>query len=332
MDLRRIGSGFCGSVWATEENESTSAFKREDGGPGRSLLNDFHMHQQILESVTRFIRLQKRDTETIVQIPHCYRFIESGNETWWSTNSTRFPSGYLPCNVLQSERIPPISQDAREMLIDKYCPMSLMTEIKTSNVNEDCLIRPYLGRRRVRGDRPSRFQAFSLRNFPLHIDQMEEMGLGADILKYAQLMAEALAVIHWYGKIDANDVEFVLASPRHDTAVQSQLSNILGNHTMWLLDFDCCKRISMDLDGVDQAVNAFFRNDPFYPRPDQPLWKYFRDRYLQTSSMILMDNYETIRLSVIFIEKIQQINRSRTNSTQLLEAIPSPKCSKFVSE
>ena len=40
--FRRIGAGFCGSVWAPDQREPF-AFKREDGGPGRSLLNDFVM-------------------------------------------------------------------------------------------------------------------------------------------------------------------------------------------------------------------------------------------------------------------------------------------------
>lgn len=276
------------------------------------------MHQQILESVTWFIDLRKpdSDTENLIQIPHCYRFIESENQIWWDKNLARFPSGYSPCNILESERIPPISQEVQDLLIDKYCPVSLKVEIKASSVNQDCLIRPYLGRRLVRGedDRLSRLRVFSLRNFPLHVDQMEQLNLGADLETYAELMAEALAVIHWYGQIDANDVEFVLASPR--CGAPSRLSNILVVHTNWLLDFDCCRRMSMDLDGVDQAVAAFFRNDPYYPRPDQPLWKCFRNRYLQTSSMITKDdqNHERAELPAMFIQKIQQRKTSCTNS------------------
>jgi Zinc finger protein len=135
-------------------------------------------------------------------------------------------------------------------------PCTLIPEIKASDTNQDCLIRPYLGRRRNApggGGRPSRF---SLRNFPLRVDQMEQSGICADIEKYAEMMAEALATIHWYGERDANDVEFVLAPPRNET--QPKLSNILGDHTMWLLDFDCCRRMSMDEKGVDQAVAPFF--------------------------------------------------------------------------
>jgi len=67
----------------------------------------------------------------------------------------------------------------REILIQRYCPESLVEEIKGSDANRDCLIRPYLGRRRrvVVSTRTSRFREFSLRNFPLHLDQMEELGI-----------------------------------------------------------------------------------------------------------------------------------------------------------
>jgi hypothetical protein len=41
----KIGTGFCGTVWtSTDDSLKNYAFKREDGGPGRSLLNDYDMH------------------------------------------------------------------------------------------------------------------------------------------------------------------------------------------------------------------------------------------------------------------------------------------------
>ncbi|KAH0556248.1 hypothetical protein GP486_005826 [Trichoglossum hirsutum] len=301
LKLRRIGAGFCGTVWAPTQKGSF-VFKREDGGPGRSLFNDFEMHMRVLDSLRRFTELRATDSPLHIQVPRCYRFIEAEDQEWWDKNLTSFPQGYSPCNVLHSERIPPLPQNIRELLIDKYCPTTLISEIKASDANRDCLIRPYLGRRRIipsDGDRPSRFKAFSLRNFPLHVDQM----------------AEALAMIHWYGETDANDVEFVLAPPRDST--QPRLSNVLGEHTMWLLDYDCCRRMTMDGKGVDQAVTAFFKNDPFYPRPGQPLWEGFRDRYLQTSSDIISSDHDVRRtlLPKMFIEKAEEVQRKRNNNT-----------------
>lgn len=59
----------------------------------------------------------------------------------------------------------------------------------------------------------------------------------------------------------------------------------LGQHCMWILDFDCCQNPSMDEAGIDQACMSFWRNDPFYPRPgsgnvaDEKPWEVFRTRF-----------------------------------------------------
>ena len=159
---------------------------------------------------------------------------------------------------------------------------------------------------------------------------MEHLNL--DVASYAEIMAEALAMMHWHSKIDANDVEFVLAparnlsihqnhSPHHNLSPPHNLaqplflngteSSFLGEHTMWMLDFDCCRTMSMDSRGVAQAVTAFLRNDPFYPRPsadgsrDQALWKFFRLRYMQTSMDILVDDSQRMALPEEFINKIE---------------------------
>ena len=77
-------------------------------------------------------------------------------------------------------------------------------------------------------------------------------------------MAEALAIMHWICEIDGNDVEFVLAPP--DPQAKGTTSNCLGEHSVWMLDFDLCRMMTMDEWGVKQAVVAFWRNDSFYPR------------------------------------------------------------------
>lgn len=60
--LRRIGQGFCGTVWASYTG---NAHKREDGGPGRSLRNDYNMHQKAIESLSA----------SKVRVPACYRYV-----------------------------------------------------------------------------------------------------------------------------------------------------------------------------------------------------------------------------------------------------------------
>lgn len=97
---------------------------------------------------------------------------------------------------------------------------------------------------------------------------------------------------------DANDVEFVLAAPRsaqdsESLGIGATLSNCsaFGEHTMWLLDFDCCARLGLPMtaEDISKAVRSFWRNDPYYPRPGGQLWEIFRSRYLDTSRRILQD-------------------------------------------
>ncbi|KAJ5180686.1 hypothetical protein N7492_003896 [Penicillium capsulatum] len=290
--LRNIGQGFSSTVWAPEEGP---ILKREDGGPYRSLKNDFEMHRRILQHLEKLPYLRLK-----VQIPACFEFISVENQTWWYENHQKFPTGYrTPCNLIQSQRIPPFPEAIRQIIIQNFCPPQLISEISASLPNKDCLIRPYLGRRRRQRPRPdstSRFTPFSLRNFPLHLDQMELLGISTgEIHQYARLMAETLAMMHWIIEIDGNDIEFVLAPPANANKAThfrnglEIVSRVLQVHSMWVLDFDLCRQMAMDSKGVQQAATAFWRNDPYYPRPgkaystDISLWTVFRQHYIQTS-------------------------------------------------
>ena len=297
---RRIGHGHCGSVWTLDD---VNALKREDGGPGRDLFNDYETHQKILASPS------SRANELRIQIPGCYQFINSNDLTWWNKQVARFPSEFQPCNTLVTERIPPFPEGVRLNLIDKYCPTHLRDLIKASKPDQDCLIRPYLGRRR-RLQRQSKFQAFSLRNHPLHADQIEELGLDGRL--YARIMAETLAHLYWRVQIDANDVEFVLAPPP-DLAEEGKVikSNVLGDHQVWLLDFDCCKNMPFNEAGVRQAKEAFYRNDPFFPRPDrkdvrdQALWGEFKDTFSKVSMDLIGAESVQAHLPLLWIDMVE---------------------------
>lgn len=70
--LRRIGQGFCGTVWSdpiVSIGEHQYAIKREDGGPGRSLRNDFDTHTCILMALITPHFLPE------VYIPRCHRYV-----------------------------------------------------------------------------------------------------------------------------------------------------------------------------------------------------------------------------------------------------------------
>lgn len=278
---RCIGKGFCGSVWTLEDSQDVgTTIKREDGGPGRSVTNDYNMHLRIQQSAIR------HPPATPLSIPQCHELIQA-TDAWWQPRLHQFPTGYSACQALISERIPKVPRTISNKIVDLFCAgnTALSKFVKNNLDDEACLIRPYLGRRRRHGQEAaslSRFQRFSLRNVPLHVDQMEALGLNTR--SYAETMANALALMHWSAQIDANVVEFVLAPPRgvESTLSSTFQSKYLGSHCMWILDFDCCQSLSMDETGIERACVAFWKNDPFYPKPgsgqtsDEALWIVFK--------------------------------------------------------
>ncbi|KAL7923827.1 zinc finger domain-containing protein [Trichoderma austrokoningii] len=325
--LERIGQGFCGSVWGELEEDGRPssgrqiAMKREDGGPGRSITNEYRIHTRLLEC------LKSLDDSQILaifgasgisfNIPESEAFIGK-DAPEWADILPRFPPGYTPCNAIVSEKIMPVSLPFCRMMIDNFIPGVDADKILDTQTNKHCLIRTYLGRRRIQdeSDKPRSLRAYSLRNFPLHIDQMESIGLSPR--QYALSMADTLAFLYWIAKVDANDVEFVLAQPRSNGPPNMKPSDylhsdILATPAMWVLDFDCCNDITMDESGIEQACRCFWRNDPFYPRPgsshasDQKLWRDFQHRFLMASEEILKDEALAIKqLPGRLIERIIQ--------------------------
>ncbi|KAH8725811.1 zinc finger protein-domain-containing protein [Phaeosphaeriaceae sp. PMI808] len=322
-----IGKGFCGSIWTLEgsQDDVCTAIKREDGGPGRSVTNDYNMHLRVLQSTLQ------HPPSMPLSIPQCHELIQP-TDTWWQLHLHQFPAGYSACRALISERIPKVPRPISDKIVNLFCAGNAsLTDFVKSNVDDDaCLIRPYLGRRRHRQEASStsRFQRFSLRNVPLHIDQMEALGLDAG--SYAETMADALALMHWGAQIDANDVEFVLAPPRRGGPPPPSTfqSEYLGIHCMWILDFDCCRPLSMDEAGIEKACVAFFRNDPFYPRPgsreaaDEELWQVFKQRFLVASRRILREVSEDGRfLSEKLVERIEEEGRLRRGRKDKLACV-----------
>ena len=154
----------------------------------------------------------------------------------------------------------------------------------------------------------------------MHLDQM--ISIGAPVIKYAEAIAEALAVIHWQSNVDAFDIEFVLGSepltpnekppftmpqgPEHSTDLEvcetiDEVDIDFHQRTirLWVLDFNLCNCWEEKAGWenpemlIDHLVFAFFENDPYYPLPlaeqdvDRELWSTFRNAYLGKASEIL---------------------------------------------
>lgn len=308
LRLQRIGQGHCGSVWAGLSIGSLPlAIKREDGGPGRSLRNEFDVQRSVVEQTkAKTVHIQ-------ALIPQCLTYINPQDDEWPSILAS-LPENYEPCNAMISEKIRSVSAASRACLVEQYYPEAARQEILDDPKNKHCLIRIYLGRRRLMSGRPKKF--LSLRNFPLHADQAEELGL--PYKQYARAMGEALAMLHWRVKTDGADVEFVLGAPRwtalgdgngDDDEAQNTLA--LSEHPLWMLDYDCSKPVEPNDAGIEAMARAFWRNDPYYPRPyqkaeeDRRLWEVFAEEYRKVGMEIVGEDGVMQKMVSKVIQRIE---------------------------
>ncbi|KAF2848261.1 hypothetical protein T440DRAFT_536958 [Plenodomus tracheiphilus IPT5] len=337
-EFRSIGAGTCGRVFQVPGTVDIFKVAIYPGQITDQLWNDYITHikvSKIFEEIGRD-KLQ-------VRVPMHKYFVGQDDSTWWNENLARFPKQLVdaPSNVLCAERILPLAKPIREALIDLYCPADARAIFKADRPNKDCLIRLYMGARR----RPlkSKFTGFQLRNFPLFLDQMEDLEL--DIADFASSIGEALAMMHWACHLDANDVEFVLGSAPEYTAEPAliltkplsiqQVSSMKPNTStwnahladfkrrtthIWMLDFNRCAEFQPGQSGLQQLVHAFFRNDPYFPKPlaalvrDQQLWTCFRKSYEHTSDLCFQSDKSEARHSQLpkrFVEMVVEEQRSR---------------------
>jgi hypothetical protein len=234
-------------------------------------------------------------------------------------------------SVLISERILPLPKIVRHAFIAKYCPEQHREAAIADPRNRDCLVRVYLGE--LRNNRP--YMNFSLRNFPLYLDQILDLELNAE--GFADAIANTLAIIHFRAELDARDVEFVLGmSPSFSHNQLPSFAELLrgspnlstgpsGNGInfkkrwihLWVLDFNECAPITMDEAGMDLAATAFQENAPYCPRPPKAgiksnaqvytLWVAFRQSYLKTSSIVLKKRaMDPEKLPRMFIAKLEE--------------------------
>lgn len=289
-----------------------------------------------LRGLPRVTNHQSEFAESVeVQIPRIFSYVPKTNKEWWDSHLSLFRGSHLsfplPAMALITERILPLPKLARQALIDTYCPASSRVAVLSHDTNRDCLARIYLGRRRGAHDPPPR--NFTLRNFNLCLDQMVELDLPNQY--YARAIGQALAIMHWSANVDGYDVEFVLGSER-ETIYTQDICRSLGlsaeqvakmpPHTdidsmiraksqrrttrVWVLDFNLCsmweerKGLERPDDLIAHLVEAFFQNDPYYPRPqdhepEQALWLTFSESYRDTAVRLLSVPGKDPRLALL---------------------------------
>ncbi|KAK5652411.1 hypothetical protein OQA88_10453 [Cercophora sp. LCS_1] len=340
ISYQRIGFGQCGLVFAKPGRGFVVKVARPYFSDG--LWEDFLSHLRLFRALSLHKNMECR-------IPRVYSYVSKDNEAWWDINQALLPPNSdfpLPSVALITERILPLPKVIRHALIDRFCPEGLREAAKSSPLNNDCLARIYLGRRR-RPDAPPA-PNFSLRNFNFCLDQMFELGLPVE--EYARVMAGCLAIIHWQARMDGYDIEFVLGSdaeisytthitqsigldveqleqlPKHSDIEVLQRVNFQRRATrLWVLDFNLCNRFPMDdafilkheEELVNQLVLAFFENDPYYPLPlmeinvDKQLWSIFRNEYERKAGEILGTSKALSHLPVKFLDACVERERRK---------------------
>jgi hypothetical protein len=159
---RKIGAGACGTIF--ERIGTTVCFKlaKHDWD---ILWNDYLMHLQVVEAFDR--------NPTNIFVPRAYWFVRGDHTDLWDAELPKLPEGQIASAAFTSDRILPLRKATREVLIDCFCPPSLQAAAMAEPANRDCLVRIYLGRRRRQPQENARPQkSFSLRNLPLHLDQL----------------------------------------------------------------------------------------------------------------------------------------------------------------
>ncbi|OTA07942.1 hypothetical protein A9Z42_0088740 [Trichoderma parareesei] len=332
----KIGAGACGAIFAQDEEKPLAAklAKTTDD----QLWNDYKMHNHIKAHFDNcgFTR---------VRIPSVYWFAPPQEAYSYLCQSPQLAEAVSKvCNprtsLLVSERILPLPERARTLLIEKYCPPQVKEDALSDNANRDCLVRPYLGSMQGKTGGQGRF--FSLRNFKLHLNQMADLQL--DVKAMASKMGVSMAIMHWAARTDARDVEFVLGSSAEETSARLTSEEVArlqqpvftGPVTsddrqgffhqrtteMWLLDFNQVQSIAMDEEGVAKAVEAARINDPYFPRPlgestvEKQVWDAFEKSYTTAADAILGGNASRGHLPGLFIRGLVEAEEQRKMRAQ----------------
>ncbi|KAK0667197.1 hypothetical protein QBC41DRAFT_229040 [Cercophora samala] len=166
-----------------------------------NLLNEVGIHHEVWKAFQQWNHL------VTVKVP----IILSSSDNLgarWADKLSLFPPGYqAPSRIITMERILPLTKEARRALV------------LNKQENKHCLVRTYLGRGKGRAKpRMDEHGQVSLRNFPLYLEGLREMGV--DVVRLAEEMGRAVAVMHWGAGVDGDDVEFVLGTEQVEGVYQ----------------------------------------------------------------------------------------------------------------
>lgn len=317
VPLEQIGIGQCVSVWGhPDKSDSTVVIKCQR--PGAEILNEWS--QQL--AVCHRVRMAAGILPPLAlsfNIPRQLGVVFPG---WplWQQITPRLSIDTFNGNAILCEKIPSMPESVRRQVLEISCGEKFREENLLRPLNQYCLIRPCLSLRRRRCGR-SNATSVDLRTIELNAPQLEKFGLNTE--DYSRAMGEALAFLHYCVGVDGAGIKFVLAGPtpspnQKSSSIESSVASsqpscrhmqtlgvtefrhgTFGPHSLWLLDFDCCKPFSDEHEMVAAAAAGFWLNYPYFPSPRSMvedgsshyhhtwLWAVFRVRYLAIAEHIL---------------------------------------------
>ncbi|TFY65728.1 hypothetical protein EVG20_g5370 [Dentipellis fragilis] len=144
-------------------------------------------------------------------------------------------------------------------------------------------------------------------NFPLDVHRYELLSSRLPALPRAQDVAagmgEMLGIMHNLAGVDARDAEFVLGGDGAGGCTIFTIDFNQASQPIWHLVREWSKAV----EDVGELVQAFFVNDPYYPRsrPDEPLYEAFEEAYLQQYDAEMMP------VGLPFLRAIEQEQAAR---------------------
>ncbi|KAJ5511427.1 hypothetical protein N7453_003530 [Penicillium expansum] len=234
QQLNQIGAGLQGAVF--EQVGKPLALKKENPGNERlpsNLRHEYTIHCNIW---TAFKHYQSISSE--VHIPKPFKFISrKDNTAFWDELLPKTPHAY---RALISQFCAP----------EQHIDTTDIEAILNHPQNKHCLARVYLGMANGTIDHKT-----PLRNFPLYLDSMEQIGI--ETLPLANAMGKAYAILHWGAAINGDDVEFVLGTSATEAlAADHELEFQHRAVQLYLLDFGQCEAVDLTQD-PDVVYQAF---------------------------------------------------------------------------
>lgn len=298
QEINQIGSGLQGAVF--EVVGKSLVLKKEY--PGNEVRPSNLRHEYIIHcDVSAAFERYQSATHNMVHVPKPHDFISKANNVaFWDEVLPKLPQVYRTRgDVVTMERILPLPKVVRKALITHLCGREQNLTVPDIEVllnnpsNKHCLARVYLGKSTgpINSD-----NSILLRNFPLYLGFMEEIGM--DSLTLASEIGKAYAILHWGAAINGDDVEFVLGTSTSDVPRALVESPDLQHRAvgLYLLDFGQCETVDLtqDSDAVYQAFKAAMvtgDNQLFIPHysTSPALFATFKKGYIDAGNIILAD-------------------------------------------